>query len=92
MRAFFVEDAFSNPEHVTFALKGCLAATICYVFYSILAWPGMAVCTVTCVLAAPAGPMDRLSGNWGRDLRGCSREESSWDSVLRCSCCRSSTQ
>jgi len=55
MRSLFIEDAFSNPDHMTFALKGCLAATICYVFYSVLAWPGMAVCTVTCVLAAPAG-------------------------------------
>ncbi len=53
----FLDDAFSNPEHVVFALKGCLAAMLCYVFYSAVAWPGMAVCTVTCVLAAPAGPI-----------------------------------
>jgi uncharacterized membrane protein YccC len=53
----FVDDAFSNPEHVSFALKGCLAATICYLLYSAVAWPGMAVCTVTCVLAAPVAPV-----------------------------------
>jgi len=53
----FVNDAFSNPEYVAFALRGCLAATICYLFYSAVAWPGMAVCTVTCVLAAPAAPV-----------------------------------
>jgi uncharacterized membrane protein YccC len=54
-RPLFVGDAFSNPEHVVFALKGCLAATLCYAFYAAVAWPGMAVCTVTCVLAAPVG-------------------------------------
>ena len=53
----FVDDAFSNPEHVGFALKGCLAATMCYLFDSVVAWPGMAVCTVTCVLAAPVAPV-----------------------------------
>jgi uncharacterized membrane protein YccC len=53
----FVDDAFSNPEHVAFALKGCLAATMCYLFYSAVAWRGMAVCTVTCVLAAPVAPV-----------------------------------
>jgi uncharacterized membrane protein YccC len=51
----FVPDAFSNPEYVQFALKGCLAATICYVFWSAVAWPGLGVSTVTCVLAAPVG-------------------------------------
>jgi len=49
----FVTDAFSNTEYVAFALKGCLAATICYLVWSALAWPGMGVCTVTCVIAAP---------------------------------------
>jgi len=51
----FVPDSFSNPEYVKFALKGCLAATICYVFWSAVAWPGLVVSTVTCVLAAPVG-------------------------------------
>jgi hypothetical protein len=49
----FVIDAFSNPEYVTFALKGCLAASLCYVFWSAVDWPGLGVCTVTCVIAAP---------------------------------------
>lgn len=49
----FVADAFSNPAHLVFALKGCLAAMICYVTWSALAWPGLGVCTVTCVIAAP---------------------------------------
>ncbi len=51
----FAADAFSNPDYVKFALKGCLAASICYVFWSTVAWPGLGVSTVTCVIAAPAG-------------------------------------
>jgi len=49
----FVDDAFSNPAHQVFAIKGCLAATICYLTWAGLAWPGLGVCTVTCVIAAP---------------------------------------
>lgn len=53
VRRIFVADAFSNPRHIAFAWKGCAAATICYVVWSVLDWPGLGVCTVTCVLAAP---------------------------------------
>lgn len=49
----FVADAFSNPEYIAFSLKGCLAASICYVVWSGIDWPGLGVCTVTCVIAAP---------------------------------------
>lgn len=49
----FVPDAFSNPEYLKFALKGCLAGAICYVVWSGLGWPGIGVCTVTCIIAAP---------------------------------------
>ena len=49
----FVADAFSNQAYQVFALKGCLAATICYVIWAGLGWPGLGVCTVTCVIAAP---------------------------------------
>lgn len=52
-RALFVEDAFSNPAYQSFSLKGCLAATICYVTWAGIGWPGLGVCTVTCVIAAP---------------------------------------
>lgn len=53
LREFFVGDAFSNPEYIKFALKGCLATTICYVIYSAVAWPGITVCTATCIITAP---------------------------------------
>jgi multidrug resistance protein MdtO len=49
---FFVDDAFRNPEHLRFATKGCLAATLCYVTYSVLDWPGIATSVTTCVLTA----------------------------------------
>lgn len=53
LRELFVGDAFSNPEYIKFALKGCLATTICYVIYSAVAWPGITVCTATCIITAP---------------------------------------
>jgi multidrug resistance protein MdtO len=52
-RAVFVPDAFQNPEHLRFALAGCLAATICYVLYNGLDWPGIGTTSVlTCIVTA----------------------------------------
>jgi multidrug resistance protein MdtO len=48
----FVRDAFSNPAHVTFALRGCLAASLCYFIYTIVDWRGLATSVTTCVLTA----------------------------------------
>jgi multidrug resistance protein MdtO len=45
-------DAFVNPEHLRFALKGCLAASFCYVLYNALAWPGISTAVTTCLLTA----------------------------------------
>jgi multidrug resistance protein MdtO len=47
-----VPDAFANPEHIKFALKGCLAASLCYVFYSSINWPAISTSVVTCLLTA----------------------------------------
>jgi multidrug resistance protein MdtO len=49
---FFAPDAFSNPEHVKFGLKGCFAASLCYVTYTALAWPGLSTSITTCFLTA----------------------------------------
>ena len=45
-------DAFINPEHVRFAVKGCLAASSCYVIYNAIAWPGISTAVTTCLLTA----------------------------------------
>jgi multidrug resistance protein MdtO len=46
----FVEDAFSNPEHLRYVLGGTLAAMVCYILYVSLAWPGISTSVTTCVL------------------------------------------
>ncbi len=46
-------DAFANPEHLRFALKGCLAVSACYVIYNAIDWRGMAVTVMlTCFSTA----------------------------------------
>ena len=48
----FVEDAFTNRDHIRFALGGTLAAMVCYVLYVSLDWPGISTSVTTCVLTA----------------------------------------
>src|SRR5262249_16070882 len=50
--SFLVADTFVNPDHLRFALKGCLAASICYVTYNALEWPGISTAVTTCLLTA----------------------------------------
>jgi multidrug resistance protein MdtO len=50
--AFFVPDAFTNPQHVKFALRGCLAASLCYIIYTALDWPEISTSITTCFLTA----------------------------------------
>ena len=45
-------DAFVNPEHLRFALKGGLAASLCYVIYNAIAWQGISTAVTTCLLTA----------------------------------------
>lgn len=47
-----VPDAFTNPEHLQFALKGCLAASLCYLIYNLIDWPGISTAVITCFLTA----------------------------------------
>lgn len=52
-------DVFANPGHLKFALRGCLAASGCYVIYNSIAWPSIgapaiATCLLTAVSAAGA--------------------------------------
>jgi multidrug resistance protein MdtO len=48
----FAADALTNPEHLQFALKGCLAASLCYIIYNSIAWPGISSAVTTCLLTA----------------------------------------
>jgi len=47
-----VPDAFSNPAHILFAIRGMLAATACYVLYTSIAWPGLSTSIATCIITA----------------------------------------
>jgi multidrug resistance protein MdtO len=50
---FFAADAFANPEHFRFALKGCFAVSACYVIYNAIDWTSMAVTVMlTCFSTA----------------------------------------
>ncbi len=45
-------DAFTNREHLQFAVKGTFAAMLCYVLYTSIDWPGISTSVVTCTFTA----------------------------------------
>jgi multidrug resistance protein MdtO len=49
---FFSDDAFTNPEHVYYALKTTGAAMFCYFLYSQLDWSGIHTCFITCYIVS----------------------------------------
>ncbi|HTZ58776.1 MAG TPA: FUSC family protein [Acidobacteriaceae bacterium] len=49
---FFAADAFSNPAHLQFALRGTLAALASYIIYTAIAWPGLSTSIATCIITA----------------------------------------
>lgn len=51
-RGLFAPDAFTNPVHVHYALKTTAAAMLCYVAYSLLDWPGIHTCLITCYIVS----------------------------------------
>ena len=51
-RALLLPDALQNPEYLRFAFAGCLAATVCYVLYNALDWPGIFPSVLTCMVTA----------------------------------------
>ncbi|MGA8170630.1 MAG: FUSC family protein [Methylocystis sp.] len=61
---FFLPDAFTNPDHVHYALKTTAAAMFCYVAYSLLDWPGIHTCFLTCYIVSletTAETMEKLT-------------------------------
>jgi multidrug resistance protein MdtO len=50
--SLFKADALTNPDHIKFGLKGCLAASICYLIYNGKAWPEISTAVTTCFLTA----------------------------------------
>jgi multidrug resistance protein MdtO len=49
---FFAEDAFTNADHVHYAVKTTAAAMFCYLLYSLLDWPGIHTCFLTCYIVS----------------------------------------
>jgi multidrug resistance protein MdtO len=45
-------NAFRNPEHLQFALRGCLASVLCYFLFNAVFWPGLNTSLFTCVVTA----------------------------------------
>jgi multidrug resistance protein MdtO len=49
---FFAPDAFTNPDYIRYALKTTAAAMFCYFLYSLLDWPGIHTCFITCYIVS----------------------------------------
>ena len=48
----FQPDAFTNKSYLVLALRGWLAATLCFILYNGVAWPGISTAVVTCLITA----------------------------------------
>jgi len=46
----FVPDAFSNLDHLKFAVRGTLATMVAYVFYQAIDWPGLGTSIAACII------------------------------------------
>jgi multidrug resistance protein MdtO len=49
---FFLPDAFSNPEHLHYAMKTTAAAMFCYITFTLLDWPGIHTALITCYIVS----------------------------------------
>ncbi len=67
---FLDADAFTNPDHVRYALKTTGAAMFCYLLYQLLDWPGIHTCFITCYLVS-LGTMAETVEKLTLRLAGC---------------------
>ncbi len=65
-KSLFVEDAFTNPVYVQFALKTLLAVMGSWVFYSAVDWGGIHTIMVTCVIVAQSSAGASAQKSWLR--------------------------
>ncbi len=49
---WLVPDAFSNPAHLEFALRGMAATMVAYITYTAIDWPGLSTSVATCIITA----------------------------------------
>lgn len=49
---FFAPDAFTNPDHTRFAVKGTAAVMASYVLFRLLDWQEIHTCIITCFIVA----------------------------------------
>jgi len=49
---FLAPDAFTNPEYARFAVKGALAGFICYLIFTLAAYPGIYTAVITCIVCS----------------------------------------
>ncbi|MFZ0793365.1 MAG: FUSC family protein, partial [Candidatus Korobacteraceae bacterium] len=47
-----VPDAFSNPDHLKFAVRGATATMLAYVVYQAVDWTGLSTAVPTCIITA----------------------------------------
>jgi len=49
---FLAPDAFTNPEHIHFAIKGMIAGTICYLIFTLCAYPAIYTSVITVIICS----------------------------------------
>jgi len=69
-QGFFVEDAFTNPVHVHYALRTTAAAMFCYIVYILLDWPAIHTCMITCYIVS-LGTAGETVEKLGLRIAGC---------------------